>query len=73
MAGLIPSNFVSVWTLWLSGMRASLHFVLCLFVVYSFGKAEGGACLLRKNLRLRIFQRVELVLGMRVGGIVKLF
>ena len=44
---------------------------LCLVVVCIV--LEGGACFLCRNLRLRIFQRVEFVLSMRVEGVVKLF
>ena len=36
-------------------------------------RAEGGFCLLSKELRLRAFQRVDFVLSLRVEGGVKLF
>ena len=61
-------NIVAVWD---EGFP-SFCFVL-LSCVHRFGKAEGGSCFFCRNLRLRIFQRVELVLCMRVEGVVKFF
>ena len=41
--------------------------------VCSFRRSKGGACFLCRNLRLRIFQPVDFILGMRVEGVVHLF
>ena len=41
--------------------------------VYSFRRLEGGACFLFKEFEAENFQRVDVVLSVRVEGVVKQF
>ena len=41
--------------------------------VYGFRRSEGGACFLLKEFEAENFQCVDVVLSMRVEGVVELF
>ena len=53
-------------------MRAFLHFVCAFLLCENFRRSKGGACLPRKSFEAENIQCVDVVLSMRVEGVVEL-